>query len=178
MRGGGLGYATQAQLKQIFPTRPEIPDQLMGMSAGQYTDPIKDAASNRWYIIKVNQKIEQPRNLTLNDVRPNITNSITQQRQGLLLNALLLVAVSDAGVKNYLAERIVQNPQTIVEMRPSQLLEQAAQQQSQQQQQQPRFENENRPSPQNSNINRAAPSNRSASASSSNSRPSTANANR
>jgi len=171
MRGGGLGFATEAQLKQIFPTRPEIPNQLMGMSTGQYTDPIKDVVSNRWYIIKVNQKIEQPRNLTLNDVRPNIINSITQQRQGLLLNALLLVAVNDAGVKNYLAERIVQNPQTIVEMRPSQLLEQAAQQQPRPQQQ-PRFENENQAAQ--ANANRPASSN----AANVNGRPSTANANR
>jgi parvulin-like peptidyl-prolyl isomerase len=177
MRGGGLGFATEAQLKQIFPTRPEIPAQLMGMNAGQYTDPIKDAASNRWYIIKVNQKVEQPRNLTLNDVRSSIINSITQQRQGLLLNALLLVAVNDAGVKNYLAERIVQNPQTIVEMRPSQLLEQAAQQKPQTQQQ-PRFENDNQAGPRNPNMNRATSSNANAAARSLNSRPSTANANR
>lgn len=176
MRGGALGFATEAQLKQIFPTRPEIPAQLMAMSAGQYTDPIKDTVSNRWYIIKVNQKVEQPRNLTLNDVRPTIINSITQQRQGLLLNALLLVAVNDAGVKNYLAERIVQNPQTIVEMRPSQLLEEATQQQTQQQQ--PRFENENRAAQTNSNVNRAASSNANSAAARSNSRSSTANANR
>jgi parvulin-like peptidyl-prolyl isomerase len=175
MRGGGLGFATEAQLRQIFPTRPEIPAQLMSMSAGQYTDPIKDAVSGRSYIIKVNQKVEQPRNLTLNDVRTNIINSITQQRQGLLLNALLLVAVSESDVKNYLAEQIVKNPQTIVEMRPSQLLEQAAQQN--QQQQQPRFENQNRAAaPANSNTNRSASSNANTAASSS--RPSTANTNR
>lgn len=165
LRSGSLGFATEDQLKQqIFPTRPEIPARLMTMSSGQYTEPIKDTISNRWYIIKVNQKIEQARNLTLADVRTNIINSITQQRQGLLLNALILVAVNDAGVKNYLAERIVQNPQTIVEMRPSQLLQQASQPKSSQ----PRVENQNQPAP---------TSNRPASANSNN-RPATANANR
>jgi len=160
MRGGALGFATEQQLKQIFPTRPELQAQLMSMSPGQYTEPIKDNVSSRWYIIKVNQKIEQPRNLSLNDVRANIINSITQQRQGVLLNALLLVVVNESTVKNYLAERILTNPQTIVEMRPSQLIEQAKEAQ-QQQQQQPRFENQNLS---NANSGRAANSNRSASA--------------
>ena len=119
MRAGALGFATEDQLKQFFPTRPDMPQRLMSMNAGQVTEPIKDNIAGRWYIFKVNLKVEQPRNLTLNDVRANIINAITQQRQGVLLNALVLTAVSDAGVKNHLAERIVQNPQAIVEMRPS-----------------------------------------------------------
>src|SRR5919206_3648937 len=112
----------------------------MGMSAGQITEPIKDKVSNRWYIIKVDNKVEQPRNLTLDDVRANITNAITQQRQGILLNAFVVNAVNEAGVKNYLAERIVQNPQIISEMKPSELLNQSQTQPSQVTQPQQRFE--------------------------------------
>lgn len=175
MRAGALGFATEDQLKQIFPTRPELPQRLMGMSSGQVTEPIKDNIAGRWYIIKVNQKIEQARNLTLNDVRANITNSITQQRQGVLLNALVLTAVTDAGVKNHLAERIVQNPQTIVEMRPSQLLLNSQQQQQSQQPQQ-RSENQNQSAPTASNSNRASSSN--ANRGSAASSPAKANANR
>src|SRR5262249_47625949 len=90
LRGGKLGFATEQQLRQqIFATRPDIVDQLMKMSAGQITEPIMDKVSNRWYIIKVDTKVEQARNLTLEDVRANITNAITQQRQGILLNALV-----------------------------------------------------------------------------------------
>jgi parvulin-like peptidyl-prolyl isomerase len=159
IRGGALGFATEAQLKQIFPTKPELQQRLMSMSTGQYTEPIKDPGSSRWYVIKVNNKIEQARNLSLNDVRANIINSITQQRQGLLLNALLLVVVNEAGVKNYLAERIVATPQTIVEMRPSQILEQASRNA---QQQQPRFENQNQGNanrPSSSTANSSSPAN-------------------
>ena len=173
LRGGAVGFRTEDQLRQMFPTRPEIPQRLMSMSAGQFSEPLKDNVSNAWFIIKVNQKLEQARNLTLNDVRANIINAITQQRQGLLLNALVLLAVNEAGVKNYLAERIVQNPQTIVEMRPSQLLQQAASN-SQPQQPQQRFENQNQSKPAASNSNRAASTN-----ANSNSRPSApGNANR
>ena len=158
MRAGALGFATEDQLKQIFPTRPELPQRLMSMSSGQVTEPIKDTVANRWYIIKVNQKTEQARNRTLDEVRAGIINSITQQRQGVLLNALMLNAVIEAGVKNHLAERIVQNPQTIVEMRPSDLLQKAASG-SQTQQPQPRFENQNQSAPTPSNSNRASSSN-------------------
>jgi hypothetical protein len=59
-----------------------------------------------------------------------------------LLNALVLVTLSESTIKNYLAERIVQNPQSIIEMRPSQLLQQATPKQPQ-----PRIENENQAAP-------------------------------
>lgn len=159
LRGGRLGFASEAQLKQTFPSRPDVPAKLMAMSEGQYTEPLKDNLAGAWYIFKLNRKQEQPQNLTLNDVRADITNSITQQRQQVLLNALVLVTLSETTTKNYLAERIVQNPQTIVEMRPSQLLQQS---QQQQQQAQPRIENENQSAapanssrPPSSNANRA-----------------------
>ena len=124
----------------------------MSLNEGQYTEPIRDNLSGSWYIFKLNRKQEQPQDLGLNDVRADIINTITQQRQQVLLNALVMTTLSEATVKNYLADRIVQDPQTIVEMRPSQLLQQSAQQP---QQPQPRFENEN----QSAQGNRSATSN-------------------
>jgi foldase protein PrsA len=149
MRAGNLGFGSEAALKQSFPTRPELPQQLMSLSPGQVTEPIKDNLSGKWYIFKVNNKIEQPRNLTLNDVRKTIIDTLTQQRQQILLNALMMVALLEANVKNHMAERIVQNPKIITELQPSPLLGQGSEQP--QQQPQPRIENENRSS---SNANR------------------------
>ena len=162
LRGGRLGFASEAGLRQTFPSRPELVAKLMSMSDGQYTEPIKDNLAGAWYIFKLNRKQEQPQNLTLNDVHADIINTITQQRQQVLLNALVMVTIAESSIKNYLAERIVQNPQTIVEMRPSQLLQQAAQRQPQ-----PRIENENQP---------AAAANRPAAANAN--KPAAANANR
>lgn len=141
LRGGQLGFASEAQLKQTFPSRPDIPSTLMAMKEGQFTEPIKDNLAGTWYIFKLNRKQEQPQNLTLNDVRTDIINTITQQRQQILLQALVLITLAETTTKNLLAERIVQNPQSIVEMRPSQLLESS----QSQQQAQPRIENQNRP---------------------------------
>lgn len=164
LRGGSLGFASEGQLRQTFPSRQDIPEKLMALNVGQYTEPVKDNLSGAWYIFKLNRKQEQPENLTLDRVRADIINTITQQRQQVLLNALVLVTLSESSIKNYLAERIVQNPQSIVEMRPSQLLQQANPQQPQ-----PRIENENRAAPP-ANANRPASSNANAPAANGNRR--------
>lgn len=143
LRGGQLGFASEAGLRQIFPSRPDIPGLLMSLKDGQFTDPIKDNMAGNWYIFKLNRKQEQPRDLTLNDVRPDIINTITQQRQQILLQALVMITMAETTTKNLLAERIVQNPQSIVDMRPSQLLESS----QSQQQAQPRIENQNQAAP-------------------------------
>lgn len=154
IRGGRLGFASEAGLKQSFPGVPDIATRIMSLTEGQYTEPAKDSNAGNWYIFKLNLKREAPQNLTLNDVRADIINTITQQRQQVLLNALVVVTLTETTIKNNLAERIVQNPQTIVEMRPSQLLQPSGQPQ----QAQPRIENENHSVPAPSS-NRPASSN-------------------
>ncbi|HSB09060.1 MAG TPA: SurA N-terminal domain-containing protein [Blastocatellia bacterium] len=157
LRGGRLGFASEAQLRQTFASRPDVPAKLMAMTDGQYTEPVRDNLSLAWYIFKLNRKQEQPQNLTLDVVRTDIINTITQQRQQVLLNALVMVTLAETSIKNYLAERIVQNPQTIVEMRPSQLLQEAGS--KNQPQPQPRFENENKPASGPSNTAKPATAN-------------------
>ncbi|HEY7544182.1 MAG TPA: SurA N-terminal domain-containing protein [Blastocatellia bacterium] len=141
LQSGNIGFFDEEQLKSQFATKLELPTRFMQMSAGQYTEPLN--LGNRWYIFKVNEKQEQPRTYTLNDieVRKSIIDAITKQRQDLLLGALRIVALQEANIKNYLAERIFKEPKTMVEMRPSALLESA---QSQPQQ---RIENENKSAP-------------------------------
>ncbi|HSF23420.1 MAG TPA: SurA N-terminal domain-containing protein, partial [Blastocatellia bacterium] len=40
LRGGQLGFAPEATLRQTFPSRPDIPSTLMALKDGQFTDPI------------------------------------------------------------------------------------------------------------------------------------------
>ncbi|HXI93313.1 MAG TPA: SurA N-terminal domain-containing protein [Blastocatellia bacterium] len=154
IRGGRLGFASEAGLKQSFAGVPDVATRIMSLAEGQYTEPAKDSNAGNWYIFKLNVKREAPQNLTLNDVRADIINTITQQRQQVLLNALVVVTLTETTTKNYLAERIVQNPQSIIEMRPSQLLQPSGQQQ----QAKPRIENENQAAPP-AGPNRSASSN-------------------
>ncbi len=150
---GNIGFFDEEQLKSQFAAKPELPPRFMQMSAGQYTEPIN--LGNRWYIFKVNEKQEQPRSYTLNDaeVRKSIVDAITKQRQDILLGALRIVALQEANIKNHLAERIFKDPKTMVELRPSALLESVQPQQ--------RIENENKAAPASTtNSNSSANSNR------------------
>lgn len=171
IRGGNVGFLSEDQLKQGFPTRPEIVQRLMtSMNNGDVTEPLKDNLSGSWAIFKLNDRRDKEENLAFEnpEVRKTIVDTITQQRQQVLMSALLMVALSESNSKNYLAERIVENPKSIVEMKPSALLTQAP---AQQPQPQPRVENQNSAAP-------AANANRPAAANANSANPATANSNK
>ena len=138
LQDGKLGFASEPQLNQIF--GPQMVTRLMSMSAGQYTEPIKDNGSGRWYILKVNSKREQAQNRTFEEARQQIIDAITQQRQAVLWDALLRAATTESSIKNFLADRIVDNPESVVMMKPSELVSPTLAPE----QPQPRFENQNR----------------------------------
>jgi parvulin-like peptidyl-prolyl isomerase len=158
IRNGNIGFLSEDQLKQAFPTRPEIVTRLMTqMTDGQFTEPLKDNLSGSWAIFKLNGRREKTENLALDnqEVRQNIIDNLTQQRQQVLFKALVVTALAEANAKNYLAEQLAKDPKQISDMKPSALIQQAQQQQSQQQQPQPRVENQNT-APANSNATPAA----------------------
>jgi parvulin-like peptidyl-prolyl isomerase len=177
IRGGSVGFQSEDQLKQGFPTRPEIVQRLMtSMSPGEYTEPLKDNVSGSWAIFKLNARREKEEDLTFDnpEVRKSIVDTVTQQRQQVLFNALMQVSLSESNAKNLLAERIVEDPKRIVEMKPSALLTQAGQQQPAPQ---PRVENQNQPAKNatNSNASTSTNSNTKPAASA---KPATANSNK
>jgi hypothetical protein len=163
VRNGNLGFAAEDDLKQAFPTLTGLFQQLIAMRPGEYTAPMKETAAGAWLIFKLNEKREQPRNLTLDDasVRQGIIDAVNQARQQVLQTALVTIAMTETEIKNLLAERILSDPKTIGQMRPSQLLQQATPKQPQ-----PRIENENQTAPTagpnsaaSSNTNKAAVTN-------------------
>jgi parvulin-like peptidyl-prolyl isomerase len=158
-QGGRLGFGSEAKIQQAFPGVPNLGARLMTMSPGQYTEPIKDNLSGAFYIFLLNTKREQPQDLTYDQVKQTIIQDITNQRQQVLINSLVRVAMAEANVKNYLAERLVSNPETIAGMQPSALLAPSSAP-AQPQQPQPRFENENQSAGQPpANSNRASSTN-------------------
>jgi parvulin-like peptidyl-prolyl isomerase len=153
IRGGNVGFLSEDQLKQGFPGRQDVVDKLMKeLTPGQYTPPLRDNGTGVWAIFKLNARREKEEPLTLEnpEVRKGIVDNLTQQRQQVLFSALVVTALSESNAKNYLAEQLVQDPNRISAMKPSALLQQAAQQQPQQPQPQPRVENQNA-APANSN---------------------------
>jgi parvulin-like peptidyl-prolyl isomerase len=136
LQGGAIGFFSDDRLRQTFP--PDVLSTLASKQVGQFTDPIQ-GQDGRWHIFKVNGRRDQAQEMTYDQVKDQIAQSITDQRKQVVLSALLRDAVSSATIKNNLAAQIVQHPDNFGALRPSPLTQapagQAAPQQTAPQQQ-------------------------------------------
>jgi parvulin-like peptidyl-prolyl isomerase len=121
LKSGDLGFIPQEQFTSL--TQQGLPAnlgaRLMDMKEGDITEPIKDSAG-RWHIFKLTGKRTESRNLTLNDpeVRKQISDFILNQRKQLVNSALLTRARDESKIENYLAKRMLENPNTFGVLRP------------------------------------------------------------
>lgn len=121
-RSGDLGFIPQEQFgalsQQGLPA--QLAAQLMSMKEGDITSPIRDQRGV-WHIFKVTGKRTEKRDLTLSDpeVRKQISDGILEQRRQLVNSALLTRARDEAKIENYLAQRMLENPNTFGVLRPA-----------------------------------------------------------
>lgn len=120
MQGGLIGFYSEQQAQETF--GPDIARNFFNMQPGQITDPIR-SPDGRWFIFKLNNKREQQREMTYEEVQQQIAQQITDQRKQVVLSALMIDAVSASAVKNHLATRILEHPDTFGALRPSPLTE-------------------------------------------------------
>lgn len=120
-RSGDLGFIPQAQFGAL--AQQGLPEnlgaQLWAMKEGDITTPIRDR-NGIWHIFKLTGKRTEKRDLTLNDpdVRKQINDAILDQRKQLVNAALLTRARDEAKVENYLAARVLENPNNLGVLRP------------------------------------------------------------
>lgn len=110
IRGGDIGFATEDDLNQNgFPK--SLIAQLFALTNGSYTAPVS-FPSGRWYIFKVNGRVLEPRQLTLDSpgTRQEIAKVLLSQRKETLNSALLTITRNEAKIVNYLAARKIANP--------------------------------------------------------------------
>jgi len=107
-RGGDAGFATEQDLKtNNFPA--ELIANLFGpMQVGDYTQPVN--FNGKWYIFKLAEKRLTAENLTLESVRQQIAQALTEQHKAVLNTALLETAINDAKIVNHLAAEMLSNP--------------------------------------------------------------------
>jgi parvulin-like peptidyl-prolyl isomerase len=119
-RGGDIGFATEADLKQNNFPQQLVADFFNTLQVGSYTSPVQ--FNGRWYIFKLQRKQLQNENLTLDSpgVREQITEALRNQRKQLLNAALLEVAMNDARIINYLAQNMLTSPVNFGAARPAQ----------------------------------------------------------
>ena len=109
--GGDIGFATEEALRSNgFPA--ELISNFFGpMQVGDYTQPIQ--MRGKWLIFKLAERRLQTENLTLENVRPQITQGLTNQRKQILNAALVETALNEAKIVNNLASNMLKNPNNL-----------------------------------------------------------------
>lgn len=118
LQGGDMGYLSEDDLKQNY---PQLAQGFMNPSfgVGKITNPI--SVQGRYIIFKLQERIEKDENLTLEspDVRPQITQLLVDNRKQLLAASYQAIAMNEAKVENYLAKKVVDNPNELSGARPA-----------------------------------------------------------
>jgi parvulin-like peptidyl-prolyl isomerase len=122
-RSGDLGFLAREQfatLPQAMGLPAALGERLMSMQEGDITDPVRDQAG-RWHILKVTGKQTETRDRTLEDpeVRKQISDAILAQRKQIADAALQARARDEAKIENYLAQRMLENPNSFGVLRPA-----------------------------------------------------------
>lgn len=118
---GDLGFLAKEQfagLPQAMGIPAAIGDKFMSMQEGDVTEPVKDQAG-RWHIFKVTGKQTETRDRTLDEVRKEISDAILAQRKQIADAALQARARDEAKIENFLAQRMLENPNSFGVLRPA-----------------------------------------------------------
>lgn len=117
---GDLGFLAKEQfvgLPQMMGLSASLGDRFMSMQEGEMTEPVKDQAG-RWHIFKVTGKQTETRDRTLEEVRKEINDAILNQRKQIADAALQARARDEAKIENFLAQRMLENPNSFGVLRP------------------------------------------------------------
>lgn len=119
IRGGDLGYISEQELKSNF--GEQIAGGFMNpqFEVGRVTNALP--MQGKAYIFKLQERIEKDENLTLENptVRPQITQLLTDSRKQLLAASYQAIAMTEAKIENFLAKKVVENPNELSGARPA-----------------------------------------------------------
>ena len=117
-QGGDLGFFTEEELKQSY---PQLVAGFMdpNFTAGGLTRPVP--INGKAYIFKLQERVEKEENLTLDspNVRTQINQLLVNNRKQLLAASYQAIAMNDAKVENFLAKKVVDNPNELSGARPA-----------------------------------------------------------
>lgn len=119
LRKGELGNISEEQMKQSF--SPQIAQAFMSkqFEIGSVTPAIPIAG--KYYIFKLQERFEKDEDQTLESpgVRQSITDNLVNGRKQILQASYAAVAMDEADIKNYLAQKVVDNPNELSGARPA-----------------------------------------------------------
>jgi parvulin-like peptidyl-prolyl isomerase len=117
-QGGDMGYFSEQELKQSY---PQLAAGFMNpqFSVGGVTPVVP--INGKGYIFKLQERVEKEENLTLDspNVRPQINDLLVNNRKQLLAASYQAIAMNEAKIENYLAKKVVENPNELSGARPA-----------------------------------------------------------
>jgi len=117
-QGGDLGYISEEEMKQSFP--PQIIGALMSPQT-QIGQLLPTPMQGKFYIFKLQERADKDENLTLESpgIREKVTNSLVDARKQLLSQSYAAIAMNEAKIENFLAQKVVSNPNELSGARPA-----------------------------------------------------------
>jgi parvulin-like peptidyl-prolyl isomerase len=116
-QGGDLGYIAEEDMKQNFPAA--LVQNLMTAEIGKvFTAPMQ----GKFYILKLQDRSDKDEALTLESpgVRQQVTEQLVNSRKQLLAASFQAIAMNEAKIENFLAKKVVDNPNELSGARPAQ----------------------------------------------------------
>lgn len=118
LQGGDLGYITEDEMKQTF--SPQIAATLMNekFPVGQI---LPTPMQGKFFIFKLQERSLKDENLTLESpgVREKVIEQIVGSRKQLLSQSYAAIAMNEAKIENYLAQKVVNFPNDLSGARPA-----------------------------------------------------------
>jgi len=118
LQGGDLGYVSEEELRQGF--SPQLAATLMDpkFPVGNITGA---QAQGKYFIIKLQERSDKDEDLTLESpgIRQQVTDSLINARKQLLGASYQAMAMNEAKIENFLAKKVVENPNELSGARPA-----------------------------------------------------------
>lgn len=117
-QGGDLGYVSEQDMKQNFPA--QVTQILMSPET-----PVGKILSvpmmGKFYILKLQERSDQDEAVTLESpgIRQQVTDQLVNSRKQLLTASYQAIAMNEAKIENFLARKVVDNPNELSGARPA-----------------------------------------------------------
>ncbi len=118
-KGGDWRYFTEDEMKQTLGA--QVTDLIMSRLQNGQVVPVAIPVEGRTLIVKLQRKQERDEDLTLEspDVRRRVTELLINARKSLLWQSYGEIAVNEAKIENFLAKKVVDNPNDLSGARPA-----------------------------------------------------------
>jgi parvulin-like peptidyl-prolyl isomerase len=117
-QGGDLGYISEEEMRQTFPA--QLTQTLMSPET-QIGKVFTAPMIGKFYILKLQDRSDRDEAVTLESpgVRQQVTDQLVNSRKQLLAASYQAVAMNEAKIENYLAKKVVENPNELSGARPA-----------------------------------------------------------